>query len=112
MELSEKGCMPCEGGVPALAPDRIGELLREVPGWRVSEDHSTLSKEFRFSHFVGTMVFVNQMAALAEDEGHHPDFCVHYNRLNIQLTTHAIHGLSENDFIMAARLNKLAFSRK
>lgn len=108
MDLSEKRCVPCEGGVPTLGPDRIGELLREVPGWQLSEDRGTLNKELRFSHFAGTMVFVNQMAALAEDEGHHPDFCVHYNRLNIQLTTHAIRGLSENDFIMAAKLNQLA----
>jgi 4a-hydroxytetrahydrobiopterin dehydratase len=83
-------------------------LLREVPGWQVSGDNRTLSKEFRFSHFAGTMVFVSQMAALAEEQGHHPDFCVHYDRLDIQLTTHAIRGLSENDFIMAAKLNQLA----
>ena len=112
MELSKKGCVPCEGGVPPLGADRVRELLREVPGWQVSEDGGTLSKEFRFSHFVGTMVFVNQMAALAEEEGHHPDFCVHYNRLAIQLTTHAIRGLSENDFIMAAKLDNLASSTK
>jgi Pterin-4a-carbinolamine dehydratase len=98
--------------VPTLGPDRIGELLREVPGWQLSEDRGTLSKEFRFPHFAGTMVFVNQMAALAEEEGHHPDFCVHYNRLAIQLTTHAIRGLSENDFIMAAKLDNLPSSTK
>ena len=112
MQLSEKQCVPCEGGVPPLGSEQVGEFLREVPGWQVSEDHGTLSKEFRFSHFAETMRFVNQMADLAEEQGHHPDFCVHYDRLDVQLSTHAIRGLSENDFIMAARLNKLAFSRK
>ena len=112
MELSEKKCRPCEGGVPPLGADQVGEMLREVPGWQVSEDRTTLHKEFRFVNFAGTMAFVNQMADLAEEQGHHPDFCVRYNRLDIQLSTHAIRGLSENDFIMAARLDKLAFSKK
>ena len=112
MGLSEKTCAPCEGGVAPLGPDRVGELLQELPGWKVIEDHGTLSKSFHFVDFAGTMLFVNQLAALAEEEGHHPDFCVHYNRLDIQLTTHAIGGLSENDFIMAAKLNELAFSNK
>ena len=112
MELSAKNCIPCEGGVSPLGADRVGELLRDVPGWKVSENRSTLTKGFRFSDFAGTMGFVIQMAAIAEEEGHHPDFCVRYDRLDVQLSTHAIRGLSENDFIMAARLNKLAFSRK
>jgi 4a-hydroxytetrahydrobiopterin dehydratase len=110
MELSGKMCVPCEGGVPPLGADRIGEMLREVPGWQVSEELNLLSKRFRFPDFAGTMVFVNQMAALAEEQGHHPDFCVRYDVLDVQLTTHAIHGLSENDFIMAAKLDKLVVS--
>jgi 4a-hydroxytetrahydrobiopterin dehydratase len=112
MDLSGKQCVPCEGGVPTLSADRVGELLREIPGWRVIDDRSTLSKEFRFADFAGTMMFVNQMAALAEEQGHHPDFCVHYDRLEVKLTTHAIHGLSENDFIVAAQLNDLASTTK
>ena len=108
MELSAKRCIPCEGGVLPLDADRVGELLHDVPGWQVSEDRSTLSKGFRFADFAGSMGFVIQMAAIAEEEGHHPDFCVRYDRLEIQLSTHAIHGLSENDFIMAAKLEKLA----
>lgn len=98
--------------MPSLGAERVDELLREVPSWQVSEDRGTLSKEFRFSHFAATMVFVNKMAALAEEEGHHPDFCVRYDRLHIQLTTHAIRGLSENDFIMAAKLDDLASATK
>jgi 4a-hydroxytetrahydrobiopterin dehydratase len=95
-----------------LDPDRVSELLRDVPGWEVSEDGSTLSKGFRFADFAGTIGFVIQMAAIAEEEGHHPDFCVRYDRLDIQLSTHAILGLSENDFIMAAKLEKLASSNR
>jgi 4a-hydroxytetrahydrobiopterin dehydratase len=110
MELSAKNCIPCEGGVSPLGADRVGELLRDVPGWKVSENRSTLTKGFRFADFAGTMGFVIQMAAIAEEEGHHPDFCVRYDRVDIQLSTHAIHGLSENDFIMAAKLDKLASS--
>jgi len=112
MELAEKECVPCEGGVPPLNPDRVVELLRDVPGWQVSEDGTTLSKGFHFADFAGTMGFVIQMAALAEDEGHHPDFCVRYDKLDIQLSTHAINGLSENDFIMAAKLDTLASSNQ
>jgi 4a-hydroxytetrahydrobiopterin dehydratase len=110
MELSGKMCVPCEGGVPPLGADKIGEMLREIPGWRVSEDLGMLTKRFRFPGFAGTMVFVDAMAALAEEQGHHPDFCVHFDVLDVQLSTHAIHGLSENDFIMAAKLEKLAAS--
>ena len=112
MELSAKRCIPCEGGVLPLDADRVGELLHDVPGWQVSEDRSTLSKGFRFADFAVTIGFVIQMAAIAEEEGHHPDFCVRYDRLDIQLTTHAIHGLSENDFIMAAKLEELASSNR
>jgi 4a-hydroxytetrahydrobiopterin dehydratase len=110
MKLAGKMCVPCEGGVLPLGADKIGEMLREVPGWRVSEDLVILTKRFRFPDFTGTMVFVNQIAALAEEQGHHPDFCVRYDVLDVQLSTHAIRGLSENDFIMAAKLDILAAS--
>ena len=95
-----------------LDAHRVGELLRDVPGWKVTEDRSTLTKGFRFSDFAGTMGFVIQMAAIAEEEGHHPDFCVRYDRLDVQLSTHSIRGLSENDFIIAAKLDKLASSNR
>ena len=108
MGISEKMCIPSEEGAVPLNSDQIGELLREVPGWRVSRDLGLLSKKFHFTDFVSTIAFVNQMAALAEEQGHHPDFCVHYDLLDIELSTHAIHALSENDFIMAAKLEMLA----
>ena len=110
MELAQKMCIPCEGGVPPLSPERIAELLMQIPDWRVNENLGMLSRRYQFSDFVGTMAFVNQMAALAEEQGHHPDFCVHYDMLDVQLTTHAIGGLSENDFIMAAKIEALASS--
>jgi len=112
MDLAGKKCIPCEGGTPPLGGARIDELLREVPGWRVSEDRTMITKRFRFPDFAGSIVFVNQMAAIAEEQGHHPDFCVRYDVLEVQLSTHAIHGLSENDFIMAAKLERLASSTR
>jgi 4a-hydroxytetrahydrobiopterin dehydratase len=110
MELAEKMCIPCEGGVPPLPSERISELLVQIPDWKTNGSPGILSRRYRFADFVGTMVFVNQMAALAEEQGHHPDFCVHYDMIDVQLTTHAIGGLSENDFIMAAKLEAIASS--
>jgi 4a-hydroxytetrahydrobiopterin dehydratase len=110
MELAKKMCIPCEGGVPPLSPERITELLVQIPDWKTNESLGILSRRYRFADFVGTMAFVNQLAALAEEQGHHPDFCVHYDMVDVQLTTHAIGGLSENDFIMAAKLEALASS--
>jgi 4a-hydroxytetrahydrobiopterin dehydratase len=110
MELAQKMCLPCEGGAPALRPERIAELLVQIPDWKTSENLGMLSRRYGFADFVATMAFVNQIAALAEEQGHHPDFCVHYDMLDVQLTTHAIGGLSENDFIMAAKIEALASS--
>jgi 4a-hydroxytetrahydrobiopterin dehydratase len=110
MELAQKMCIPCEGGVPPLPPKRITELLVQISDWKASENLGMLSRRYQFADFVGTMAFVNQMAALAEEQGHHPDFCVHYDVIDVQLTTHAIGGLSETDFIMAAKLEDLASS--
>lgn len=110
MQLGHKMCIPCEGTVEPLSPERIEELRIEIPDWETDERMGMLTRRYRFSDFVGTMDFVNQMAALAEEQGHHPDFCVHYDVLDVKLTTHAIGGLSENDFIMAAKLEDLASS--
>lgn len=110
MSLANKMCIPCEGGVPPLSPERIAELRIQIPDWQTDERMGMLTRRYGFADFVGTMAFVNQMAALAEEQGHHPDFCVHYDMLDVQLTTHAIGGLSENDFIMAAKLEALASS--
>jgi len=105
MELKSQRCVPCEGGTPALSPDRIAELGNQVPDWEAREQR--LRRSLKFKDFKEAMVFVNRMAALAESEGHHPDFCVHYANVEVTLWTHAVGGLSENDFILAAKLDVL-----
>ncbi len=100
-----KRCVPCEGGVPRIEGARAEELLRTVDGW--SHRDGRLHKHFRFRDFLSAMRFVNAMAALAEEEGHHPDFSVHYSAVDVALWTHAIGGLSENDFILAAKIDAL-----
>ena len=105
MTLESKKCVPCEGGVAKLGGTEIERLLREISGWTAKD--GKLSRTFRFKDFVEAMAFVNRMAALAESEGHHPDFTVHYNIVEVSLRTHAIGGLSENDFILAAKINTL-----
>lgn len=103
MELKEKKCVPCEGGVPKLSHEQADDLLKEISTWQRQGDK--LSKNFRFKNFVKAMEFVNRMAQVAEQEGHHPDFTVHYNQVEVQIWTHAIDGLSENDFILAAKID-------
>jgi 4a-hydroxytetrahydrobiopterin dehydratase len=105
MELTNKRCVPCEGGMPALGTSRVDELLSQVPGWRV--EANALHRRFKLATFPSAMAFVDRMAQLAESEGHHPDFCVHYDVVDVTLTTHAVHGLSENDFILAAKIDQL-----
>ncbi len=105
MKLKDKKCLPCEGGVGKLSRERAQELLKEVPGWEFKQDQ--IFRQLTFKNFVEAMKFVNKMAALAEQEGHHPDFTVHYNKVDILIWTHAIGGLSENDFILAAKINVL-----
>ncbi|MBI3027484.1 4a-hydroxytetrahydrobiopterin dehydratase [Candidatus Woesearchaeota archaeon] len=105
MELSNKKCVPCEAGTPPLGESEINELFKEIPTWTLKDGH--LYKKFKFKNFLEAMKFVNAVAGIAEQEHHHPDFCVHYNKVEIELWTHAINGLSENDFIVAAKIEKL-----
>jgi 4a-hydroxytetrahydrobiopterin dehydratase len=106
MELAKKRCIPCEG-VVALTSAEVERKLGEVSGWRVEPGSSELRKRFKFGSFMDVIAFVHQLAELAESEGHHPDFCVRYTVLEVALTTHAIGGLSENDFILAAKIDAL-----
>ncbi len=107
MDYASKRCVPCEGGVPALAPAAVEEALRSLRGWEAQEGHTRLHKRLKFRDFREAMRFVNAMADLAEAEGHHPDFTVHYDTLDVTLWTHAVGGLSENDLILAAKLDWL-----
>ncbi len=107
MDLTKKKCIPCEGGVPALNPDEIAEFKKHIGGnWNVT-GNNRISREFLFVNYRHAMDFVNKVADLAEEEGHHPVMHVFYGRVEIELWTHAINGLSENDFIMAAKIDKL-----
>ena len=101
--LTQKFCMACEAGTPPMPAAQAQTLLAEVPGWDLADQ--TLSRMFRFKDFKAAMAFVNQVADLAEAEGHHPDIHISWNRVRLELTTHAIKGLSENDFILAAKVN-------
>ena len=109
-ELAGARCVPCEGGVPKLTEAEIQGRLPLVPGWSLApgEGGEWIEKRFEFDDFVALMAFVNRMAALAEEEGHHPDFSVHYSKLDVSIWTHAIGGLSQNDFILAAKIDGLA----
>jgi len=105
-DLKNKKCLPCEGGVSKLSDSEIDHLLLQVPGWLGKG--MKISRKFVFKNFAQAMVFVNKMADIAEQEGHHPDFLVHYNEVTVTLWTHAVGGLTENDFILAAKINQIS----
>jgi len=105
--LTEFKCIPCEGGVPALTIDQAQKLLPEAPLWQISEDNKSISRNFEFKGFYKTMSFVNAIAWIANQEGHHPDMEVGYNYCRIKFTTHAVDGLTKNDFICAAKIDAL-----
>lgn len=104
-DLLSKKCIPCEGGTDPLTEEQVAGYMDEVSGWNVTEDFKMIFKEFKFKDFVGSVNFVNKVADIAEMEGHHPDIHVFYNKVVLELSTHAIKGLSENDFILAAKID-------
>lgn len=106
-ELRTIRCVGCEGGIPALTRDEISKLLPEVKGWEVSKDETFISKRYSFKGFYKTMAFVNAVAWIANQENHHPDMEVGYNYCLIKYTTHAVNGLTKNDFICAAKIDSL-----
>lgn len=107
MDLSKKKCVPCEGGIPVLNRDEIAEYQKHIqPDWSVAGDEK-LVREYSFIAYSHTIDFVNRVARLAEEEGHHPVLHVYYGKVTVELWTHAIGGLSENDFILASKIEKL-----
>lgn len=106
MDLSQKHCIPCEGGTLPLPANAVAEYLRRVPAWNVI-DGKKISREFKFKDFQAAMAFVNCVAVIAEAEQHHPDISIFYNLVRLELWTHAIGGLSENDFILAAKIDAI-----
>ncbi|HWP61803.1 MAG TPA: 4a-hydroxytetrahydrobiopterin dehydratase [Candidatus Paceibacterota bacterium] len=106
-DLTQKHCVPCEGGVFPLARQESEPMMKEVPGWTLAEDALSISREFKFKNFAEALAFTNKVGAIAEAEGHHPDIALAWGKVGVQLSTHAIGGLSENDFIVAAKINEL-----
>ena len=105
MDLTEKHCVPCEGGTLPLPPEAVAEFMGKLVG-RKNVDNLQLFKEIKFKDFKEAMVFINHVAVIAEAEQHHPDIYIFYETVRLELSTHAIHGLSENDFILAAKIDK------
>jgi 4a-hydroxytetrahydrobiopterin dehydratase len=105
-ELAERQCVPCRGGVPPLKGEEIDKLLGQLSGWQAINEHH-LRKEYRFKDFREALGFVNQIGALAEAEGHHPDICFGWGNVEVRIWTHKIDGLTESDFVLAAKINKL-----
>jgi 4a-hydroxytetrahydrobiopterin dehydratase len=105
-KLAQKHCVPCEGGVPALTNEEITPLLSQLDGWNVVGG-KRLAKTYTFPDFVQALAFVNRAGEVAEAEGHHPDLYLTWGKVGVELTTHAIGGLTENDFILAAKLDEV-----
>ena len=105
MDLTAKKCVACEGDVAPLNRVEAEVLLKQVPGWTLSADAAAIMRTYSFKNFAQALAFVNKVGAVAESEGHHPDIELGWGRVKITLTTHAIKGLSENDFIVAAKVD-------
>ena len=110
-ELAARRCKPCEGGMPPLTAAEAQRLLAQIAGgWALTQNGLVLRREFRFRDFYRTMSFVNALAHVANIEDHHPDLEVGYNYCHVTFTTHAIRGLSENDFVCAAKVDLIPLS--
>ena len=105
MDLTQKKCKPCEGGVPPLTEEQTNDLLKQIPSWTIKDGH--VFKQFKFKDFKEAMAFVNKVAGIAEQENHHPDITISYSKVSIEVWTHAINGLSENDFILPAKIDQI-----
>jgi 4a-hydroxytetrahydrobiopterin dehydratase len=106
MGLAEKTCVSCHGGIPPLTHDQIAELLPQVQGWEVEGDHH-LSKSYTFPNFKRALDLVTLVGAIAEEQNHHPDIYLAWGKVRIEIWTHKINGLTESDFIFAAKVDQL-----
>jgi 4a-hydroxytetrahydrobiopterin dehydratase len=104
--LADKMCVPCKGDVPPLEGAKLEELSRQVPGWEVVDEHH-LRRELRFKNFRQALEFVNRVGELAEEQAHHPDIDFGWGRAGVTIFTHKIDGLTESDFILAAKVDRL-----
>jgi 4a-hydroxytetrahydrobiopterin dehydratase len=106
-ELAAKSCVPCRGGVPPLKGAELESLEAQVPGWKVVNEHH-LAKAYSFPDFVTALAFVNRAGEIAEQQGHHPDIYLTWGKVEIKIWTHKINGLTESDFILAAKIDQAA----
>ncbi len=104
--LASRECVPCRGGVPPLRGEAVTEFARQLHGWEVVREHH-LKKEYGFKDFLGALDFVNRVGQLAEQQGHHPDICFGWGRVELTIWTHKIDGLTESDFVLAAKIDAL-----
>ena len=112
-ELVQKKCKPCEGGVDPYSPEEAREQLKQLNGWRMTHDGQRIRKDWKVKNFMAGIKFFNECAELAETEAHHPDLHIEgYRNVSVELWTHAIGGLSENDFILAAKIDELPIDVK
>src|SRR5438552_2585262 len=105
MDLAEKSCVPCRGGVPPLRAEQIEPLAHQVEDWNVVENHH-IEKEFTFPDFKSALAFVDKAGAIAEEQGHHPDIYLAWGKARVTIWTHKIDGLTESDFILAAKFDR------
>jgi len=105
-DLAERQCVPCRGGVPALTATEIQPLSAQIPDWQVIDQHH-LQRTYKFDDFREALAFVNRIGELAEEQGHHPDICFGWGKADISIWTHKINGLTESDFVLAAKIDKL-----
>ena len=106
MNLADKQCIPCRGGVPALKGEQLEQLAAQLSGWQVVAEHH-LVKLFTFPDFRRALDFVNRAGAIAEEQGHHPDLYLAWGKVEVKIWTHKINGLTESDFILAAKIDKI-----
>ncbi len=107
-ELARKRCVPCEGGIPPLPSEQVRAHLNSLPDWKLSADGRTIRREWRLKDFLAGLDFFRRIGMVAEEEGHHPDLhLTGYRNVAVELTTHAVNGLTENDFILAAKIDQL-----
>ena len=106
MGLPDKHCVPCRGGVPPLAGAALDDLKAQLAGWEVVREHH-LEKTYTFPDFEKALVFVNRAGAIAEQEGHHPDLHLSWGKVGVEIWTHKIDGLTESDFILAAKIDQI-----
>ena len=105
-ELASKTCVPCRGGVPALKGEHLHNYSHQLPQWNVVEEHH-ITRTFSFADFKDALDFVNRVGAVAEEQGHHPDLLLTWGKVEVTLWTHKVNGLTESDFIMAAKIDSL-----